>query len=93
MIAAQAFYSLTQDNRDFVTTFSRQAGVISELVNVCVEDHQTAEQAATRKSPKGKSKETQVSEDGEIPDGRALLCRLLFCGNSFPLLPLKYPTN
>jgi hypothetical protein len=85
--SAQALYSLSQDNPSFRTAILRHPTALPSLVALAREDHADAE-IQSRNSGKGRSKRKEKEVEGnEIGDGRALLMRLLVCGESRSDLP------
>lgn len=71
LAAAQALFSLTQDNYTFVRTLLANPDALPVLISVAIQDHGPIEQEL-----KGRSKEV----DAEVGDGRALLTRVLVAG-------------
>ncbi|WRT65823.1 uncharacterized protein IL334_002773 [Kwoniella shivajii] len=82
LAAAQALYSLTQDNPPFRRAFVSYPSALETVISVIEEDHALVESSQQAKTRKGKGKDKQVNgaEQDELPDGRALLRRVLASG-------------
>ncbi|WWD16378.1 hypothetical protein CI109_100804 [Kwoniella shandongensis] len=82
LAAAQALYSLSQDNFPFRKALITHPSALQTLIEVAQQDHAPAESSQQAKSKKGKGKDKQSNGDAqeELPEGRALLRRVLVCG-------------
>ncbi|WVR03702.1 hypothetical protein IAU60_000697 [Kwoniella sp. DSM 27419] len=85
LAAAHALHSLSQDNPAFRKALTSHPSGLSTFVSVIREDHVPVEQgqkdlAAKVKKSKGKDKAVEELVVDELPDGRALLRRLLVAG-------------
>lgn len=91
--AAQALYSLSQDNKPFTLALLHHATAVPSIVSAVQEDHSAIEaDLQKRESIKQKRKETAENGTGEapLPDGRPLLMRVslageLLCGKRGPM--------
>lgn len=77
LAAAQALYSLTQDNAPFASALLAQPNALPVLVGIVRADHSAAEADA---KGKGRARKAMDEEDDEMADGRALLTRVLVAG-------------
>ncbi|WVF66035.1 hypothetical protein IAT40_000773 [Kwoniella sp. CBS 6097] len=82
LAAAQALYSLSQDNRPFQKSLVTLPSALETLIAVIKEDHVPIEKNQHTQPKKGKGKDKQIVDDSQddLPDGRALLRRLLVAG-------------
>ncbi|KAL1411919.1 hypothetical protein Q8F55_002905 [Vanrija albida] len=82
LAAAQALYSLTQDNRPFTNALLHTPDALPTLVALAKADHAAleAELKAKAAKAKGKKKAAPEAEDEEVGDGRLLLTRVLVAG-------------
>ncbi|WVQ93667.1 hypothetical protein IAU59_000743 [Kwoniella sp. CBS 9459] len=82
LAAAQALYALSQDNRPFQKSLVTLPSALETLIAVVKEDHLPIESSQRTQSKKGKGKDKQIVDDSrdDLPDGRALLRRLLVAG-------------
>lgn len=87
---AQALYSLSQDNPPFRHALYNHPTALASLVAIAREDHTAAEDSLARKTKTTKGKEKSSDANGhadELGDGRALLVRVLVCGELCGLRP------
>ncbi|WWC96818.1 hypothetical protein V866_003693 [Kwoniella sp. B9012] len=82
LAASQALYSLTQDNPPFRKAVVNYPNALETIISVIEEDHLPVESSQNAKARKGKGKDKQTNGDveQELPDGRALLRRVLVSG-------------
>ena len=81
LAAAQAMYSLSQDNKPFTDNIMQHPSAIPSIVAVVQEDHLALEQDTKRRMEKGKKNGEEQNEQ-DMPDGRALLTRVCLAGTS-----------
>lgn len=82
---AQTLFALSQDNFPFRKSLITHPTALQSLITIAQEDHLPAENAqkakeASRKSKSKKAAAEPASEADGLPDGRALLRRVLVCG-------------
>lgn len=82
---AQTLFALSQDNFPFRKSLISHPTALESLITIAQEDHIPAENAqkakeASRKSKSNKAAAEPASEADDLPDGRALLRRVLVCG-------------
>ncbi|WWC60440.1 uncharacterized protein I303_103012 [Kwoniella dejecticola CBS 10117] len=82
LAAAQALYSLTQDNPPFRKAVVSYPNALETIIGVIEEDHTPVESSLAAQTRKGKGKDKQPNGDtaDDFPDGRALLRRILVSG-------------
>ncbi|KIR31946.1 hypothetical protein I352_05575 [Cryptococcus deuterogattii MMRL2647] len=85
LAAAQTLFALSQDNFPFRKSLISHPTALESLITIAQEDHIPAENAqkakeASRKSKSNKAAAEPASEADDLPDGRALLRRVLVCG-------------
>ncbi|KAE8540620.1 hypothetical protein D1P53_002984 [Cryptococcus gattii VGV] len=85
LAAAQTLFALSQDNFPFRKSLIIHPTALKSLITIAQEDHIPAENAqkakeASRKSKSNKAAAEPASEADGLPDGRALLRRVLVCG-------------
>ncbi|KAK8861699.1 hypothetical protein IAR55_002522 [Kwoniella newhampshirensis] len=82
LAAAQALYSLSQDNFPFRKALITHPTALHTLIEVVQQDHLQAESSQQAKSKKGKGKDKQAdgATQDDLPEGRALLRRILISG-------------
>ncbi|KAL0242116.1 hypothetical protein I308_105745 [Cryptococcus tetragattii IND107] len=85
LAAAQTLFALSQDNFPFRKSLVIHPTALKSLITIAQEDHIPAENAqkakeASRKSKSNKAAAEPASEADDLPDGRALLRRVLVCG-------------
>jgi hypothetical protein len=88
--AAQAMYSLSQDNPPFTQALFRHPTGVQAIVAAVEADHAAAETELAKRSKamkgKGKKGEANGAEASDLPDGRALLARVSLAGELAPTL-------
>lgn len=82
---AQTLFALSQDNFPFRKSLIIHPTALESLITIAQEDHIPAENAqkakeASRKSKSNKAVAEPAAEADDLPDGRALLRRVLACG-------------
>ncbi|OWT35607.1 hypothetical protein C362_06798 [Cryptococcus neoformans Bt1] len=85
LAAAQTLFALSQDNFPFRKSLITHPTALQSLITIAQEDHLPSENAqkakeASRKSKSKKAAAEPASEADGLPDGRALLRRVLVCG-------------
>ncbi|KIR57936.1 hypothetical protein I314_06198 [Cryptococcus bacillisporus CA1873] len=85
LAAAQTLFALSQDNFPFRKSLIIHPTALESLITIAQEDHIPAENAqkakeASRKSKSNKAVAEPAAEADDLPDGRALLRRVLACG-------------
>ncbi|WVW80287.1 hypothetical protein I302_102265 [Kwoniella bestiolae CBS 10118] len=82
LAASQALYSLTQDNPPFRKAVVNYPNALETIISVIEQDHVPVESSQNAKARKGKGKDKQANGDAQddLPDGRALLRRILISG-------------
>ncbi|WWC88040.1 uncharacterized protein L201_002943 [Kwoniella dendrophila CBS 6074] len=82
LAASQALYSLTQDNPPFRKAIVQYPNALETIISVIEQDHAPIESSQNAIARKGKGKDKQVNGDAQndLPDGRALLRRVLISG-------------